>query len=508
MTGLGAISADMTITYNPAVLTPLADATFGVTVGTVGNSHGGGRTLSVANPSAGTLIISLFGIAEMQGSGDLVNMSFNVSGLPGTSSALNFAAFSYNEDTPCSTTAGGSLTVITGTISGVVTYGNPIGNPATRFVSNVLISGAGSPNVSTSTASLTGAYSLGGFGSGAYTITPSKSGGTSAAISSFDSGKVAQFVAGTTTFNPAQQTVADVSNNGSVSSFDAAMIAAYTVSLPGSGLTGTWKFNPVSNSHPNVNANIAGENYLALLMGEVSGNWSDTGALRLADNGGPERDTNVTAPRLVTPADHDVIVPVSVQGVSNKGIISYEFDLRYDPSVIQPQENPVEVAGTSSRGFTTAVNAQEPGLLRVAGYGPIPLDVNGVLLNLRFTAVGASGSVSPLTWERFIFNDGDPGTVISDGLVELSSAAPNQAEISGRLLTTFGAGVPNARVTLTDSKGETRSILSNGFGVYRFGGLQVGQTYTIRVESRTFAFTPLTVSVTDAAVSIDMIARQ
>ena len=86
--------------------------------------------------------------------------------------------------------------------------------------------------------------------------------------------------------------------------------------------------------------------------------------------------------------------------------------------------------------------------------------------------------------------------------------APNQAEISGRLLTTFGAGVPNARVTLTDSKGETRSILSNGFGVYRFGGLQVGQTYTIRVESRTFAFTPLTVSVTDAAVSIDMIARQ
>jgi len=507
MTGLGAISADMTLSYDPAVLTPIANATFGVTLGTVGNSNGGGRTLSVSNPSAGTLIISVFGVTELQGSGDLVNLNFNVVGLPGTSSALNFAVFFFNEETPCSTTTNGSHSVVSGTISGVVTYGNAIGVPSPRFVSNVLISGAGSPAVSTTTSSPTGAYSLGGFGPGAYTITPSKTGAQNGSISSFDAGRVAQYVAGVVSLNATQQTVADVSSNGGVSSFDAAMIASYTVSAGNSGTTGTWTFNPVSNSHPSVFANITDENYSALLMGDVSGNWTDSGARSTEDNG-PEKSTAVTAPRLVTPADNEVIVPVSVQGVSDKGIISYEFDLRYDPLVLQPQENPVEVAGTVSRGLTTAVNATEPGLLRVAVYGPMALEGDGVLLNLRFIAVGAPGSVSPLTWEKMIFNEGDPGTLITDGQVELSAGAPNQTEISGRLLTTFGAGIPNARVTLTDSTGQTRSTVSNGFGVYRFAGLQVGQTYTITAASRNFNFAPLTISVTGQAINTDMIAGQ
>ena len=153
-------------------------------------------------------------------------------------------------------------------------------------------------------------------------------------------------------------------------------------------------------------------------------------------------------------------------------------------------------------------HAEEPGLLRVAVYGPLPIDGNGVLLNLRFNAVGAPGTVSPLTWERIMVNEGTPRTTATDGQVELSAAAPNQAEIGGRLLSSMGQGVPNARVTLTDSTGQSRSILSNGFGVYRFGGLQVGQTYTIRVETRAFTFTPLTVSVTGQLVSVDMIAGQ
>lgn len=507
MTGLNAISADITVSYNAAVLTPLANPTFGVTLGTVGNSNGGGRTLSVSNPSAGTLLISIFGITEMQGSGDLVNLNFNVVGLPGTSSALNLTAFAYNEGDPCSTTTGGSIAVISGTITGEVTYGNAIGAPpAPRFVSNVLISGSGSPNVSTTTSSPDGAYSLGGFGSGAYTITPSKTGGLNGSISSFDAGRVAQHVSGSSLLNATQQLVADVSGNGGVSSFDAAMIASYTVSSGNPGSTGTWRFNPLSNSHPNIYANITGENYVALLMGEVSGNWTDGGARISAS--GPERNAAVTAPRSVTPADSEVIIPVSVEGVANKGVISYEFDLSYDPAVIQPQEYPVQVTGTASRGFTTAINAQEPGLLRVAGYGPTPIDVNGVLLNLRFTSVGAAGSVSPLTFERMVFNEGDPGTLVTDGQVELVTADADQAEISGRVLTVLGAGVPNARVTLADSTGQTRSVTANSFGVYRFGGLQPGQTYSISVESRNYAFAPLTVSVTGQTASVNIIATQ
>ena len=65
-------------------------------------------------------------------------------------------------------------------------------------------------------------------------------------------------------------------------------------------------------------------------------------------------------------------------------------------------------------------NATEPGLLRVVVYGAYPIDANGVLLNLRFTAVGAVGSVSPLTFERIMFNEGEPRVMVTHGRVEIT----------------------------------------------------------------------------------------
>ena len=80
---------------------------------------------------------------------------------------------------------------------------------------------------------------------------------------------------------------------------------------------------------------------------------------------------------------------------------------------------------TVSRGLLVVTNATEPGLLRVVVYGTMPIDTDGVLLNLRFTAVGAAGAVSALTWERIIFNEGDRGTIGHDGLIEFSAVSFN-----------------------------------------------------------------------------------
>jgi hypothetical protein len=82
-------------------------------------------------------------------------------------------------------------------------------------------------------------------------------------------------------------------------------------------------------------------------------------------------------------------------------------------------ENSVDVVGTVSRGLMVVVNPNEPGLLRVVVYGAMPIESDGVLLNLRFTAVGPVGSVSPLTFERIMFNDGVPNVSVADGRVEL-----------------------------------------------------------------------------------------
>jgi Cohesin domain/Dockerin type I domain len=330
-------------------------------------------------------------------------------------------------------------------ISGTITYGNAIGSPpAPRFVSNVTLTGTGSPNVMTTTAppgANAGQYVLSGFGSGSYTVMPSKTGAANGAITSFDAGRVGQHVSGPPNpqLNPTQLIVADVSGNGQVTSFDAGMIAKFAASGagPSTGLAGTWRFTPVNRPYATVTSSLSGEDYVALLMGEVSGNWANTGArpefnsigqiaaqsAKGNDNAPSSGKVTVTVPKLIAASNTDFVIPISIKDVPSNTVIGYEFDLRYDPSVIMPLPDAVNIAGTASRNFTPVVNASEPGLLRVVMYSPTALNADGILLNLRFTVVGKEGSVSPLKWERIMFNEGDPQSVAAEGQVEIS--APN-----------------------------------------------------------------------------------
>ncbi len=165
----------------------------------------------------------------------------------------------------------------TPSISGTITYGNAISLPNPRFVSGVLLSAVGSPNVSALSDFPGGSYLLTGFGAGSYTVTPTKTDGQNG-ITSFDAAKIAQHVAGVATLTGNQFLVADVSDNGQLSSFDAALLARYVIGTKPFGSTGTWRFIPVNRSYATVNGSVVGEDFVALLMGEVSGNWTNTGA--------------------------------------------------------------------------------------------------------------------------------------------------------------------------------------------------------------------------------------
>jgi len=311
-------------------------------------------------------------------------------------------------------------------ISGTVTYGNAAVPP--KYISNVTITGAGSPMVTTTTAApggTAGQYSLSGFGAGSYTVTPTKTGGQNNAINSFDAARVAQHVTGISILTGNAFLSADVSNNGNVTSFDAAEIANFTVSSTPIGIAGTWKFIPVSKTYISIITDLTAEDFEGLLMGEVSGNWTNTGArpgpnadcgLRIAEC----EEIAIDLPTVDASADTEIVVPVNVEGIANKGVISYEFDLRYDPSVMQPLVDAVDVSGTISRGLSVVTNATEPGLLRVVVYGAYPIDENGVLLNLRFSAVGGVGSISDLKFENLIFNEGESRVIVTDGKVELA----------------------------------------------------------------------------------------
>ena len=125
-------------------------------------------------------------------------------------------------------------------------------------------------------------------------MTPSKTGDVNASITSFDAALISRYVAGIGTLDANQQQVADVSGDNSVSSFDAAMIAKFAAGAPysgaGIGETSTWRFSPASRTYPFILADLTGENYDAFLMGDVSGNWTNSVPSRPAFGGGdPER---------------------------------------------------------------------------------------------------------------------------------------------------------------------------------------------------------------------------
>ncbi len=510
-TGKGLYSTDYTLTYDPAVINAPV-----VSLGTVST----GSVLTVNGTTPGVLIISIFQSTPWTGAGTLANVSFTAVGLPGTSSPVTFSAFKFNEGTQCLTTSNGLVTIIGGTITGTVTYGNALSGPAPpRYVPNATINGSGPTPVSTTSSAVgcpiapCGTYSLSGFVAGSYTRSASKTGGIPAVtITSFDSSRIAQHVVGLVPFiGPNQATVADVSGTGGVTSFDASLIARYVVALPGSGTTGNWVFTPTSYGPSTVYANITGEDYTALLMGDVTGNWDWPAAHpggRMALGERPRLPT-LTAPTMTARSGMAFTVPLRVANVVDQEVTSYQFNVRYDSTVIRPAADPIRLASTVSDGMVATVNAEEPGLLRVAVFSALPLTADGVLANLRFVAVGHAGTATSLVWEDALINEGTPGHRSVDGQISIIAGATDldDTDLAGRLLTATGEPVAFAAVTITDSMGITHTSYSDKAGQFRFDGVQLGETYTVSVVADRYTFTPITVSVVDAVTLIDLIAQ-
>ncbi len=94
--------------------------------------------------------------------------------------------------------------------------------------------------------------------------------------------------------------------------------------------------SPTSRTYSSVTSNIAGEDYIGLLIGEVTGNWNNTGARTERSVGKIVKEIAVDLPQLKAPVGDEIVVPLIVRGVEDKAIISYEFNLHYDASDIQP----------------------------------------------------------------------------------------------------------------------------------------------------------------------------
>jgi subtilisin family serine protease len=98
------------------------------------------------------------------------------------------------------------------------------------------------------------------------------------------------------------------------------------------------------------------------------------------------------------------------------------------------------------------------------------------------------------------------GTTITINQPGITTAAP--VSISGRVLTGDGSGIRGATVSITDTQGVTKMVLTNAFGYYSFDYVRSGGMYVVRAAARRYSFGPRTLSITAQLSELNFVDGQ
>ena len=93
--------------------------------------------------------------------------------------------------------------------------------------------------------------------------------------------------------------------------------------------------------------------------------------------------------------------------------------------------------------------------------------------------------------------------------IELLQTTAAQVSVSGRVTTAEGAGIRNARITVTgNSLPEPVTVTTGSFGYFSVEGLTSGQTYVVTVNSQRYTFTmpSRVITLIDNIVDADFVA--
>ena len=88
--------------------------------------------------------------------------------------------------------------------------------------------------------------------------------------------------------------------------------------------------------------------------------------------------------------------------------------------------------------------------------------------------------------------------------------APTAASVtvSGRVITPWDLRLANALVTLTNSRGDARTIRTGRRGNFHFTDVAAGETYILSVTSRRYTFAPQVIYVTEDLTDIVFTANE
>lgn len=334
------------------------------------------------------------------------------------------------------------------TLAGTVTYGTTPAGQAAKPVSDVSLTAAGMTYAS-ATNNSNGSYLLGNLLSGGhYVVTPSKTGSVNG-ITGFDATLVLRCVAAgiNCTLTANQKLAADANNSGALSAFDATQILRFVAAgmqTNATGAVGNWKFTPAARDYASLGDSNNGENYGAILVGEVNGSWtppanasfarSDEEFLSVQEKIESSAVNPVQASLAANfrgAANSIVVIPIIVNN-TGESISAYTVEVSFDPNVIQPDTaQPTDTAGTlTGSGFSVVADTTTAtGRIGIAASsGAATISGSGTLINLRFKVTGKANSVSgktalSLTRTLFESNEGNPiAATIENGIFRIKTA--------------------------------------------------------------------------------------
>jgi hypothetical protein len=372
----GLAAASLTATFDPSVLRGLT-------------AHAGSLTpgwyLVAGTDTAGQLRLSMASSGSTStGSGVLAYLEFEVLGSPGATCPLILTGVSLNDGAIQTEVAVGSFAVnVVYDVSGVVTYWN-----TGTGVPGVLCSLNGD-RLYTGTSGSNGLFAVAGAETGSYTLTPSKSDNTGG-VTAYDAALVLQHDAGLITLTGHAATAADVNKSGAITAFDAFYIlqkAVDLIPLPFPGAGQVWAFDPATRSYSGLSANQLNQNFTAILLGDVSGNWTPpVQSKALLGSGGS-----------VSPKGGQTPVTLALRSVTTRsnGTEVWLLARALDWAVYGLD---LELTNHSGQGLTAlrtgafaktmamASNTNTSGQVRVAMAGALPVEGIGALLVMTLPA--------------------------------------------------------------------------------------------------------------------------
>ncbi len=126
----------------------------------------------------------------------------------------------------------------------------------------------------------------------------------------------------------------------------------------------------------------------------------------------------VTLPDTTADQGYQLCIPVQVGDVTDQDIVAFEFTVTFDPTLLNAVDPYYDVTGRLAADWTIfETHNNTTGTLNIGGFGTTPLEGEGQLLCLQFQVLpqAPGGSVSPLTFTSFMFNEGTPEAETSDG---------------------------------------------------------------------------------------------